>query len=417
MSLLKHDMKAKFIKTVTKGEYVGEGETVRVLDRQAFKKYANEVHYKALSRNEAEKAAAAEKVLKVMSSFGGEAELKNIEADFHVLNILRDLPALDFVETRPLPLGELPIFRLKYKPYVNCTMGSLHGGLATGYYANKEYGFQVVPFTYGSESQMVPNLNNLYDMQKLAQRKDALERVDYSLKVIQNNICFNALLANSKSVSLVQDDPAVSLTNYFADGGSFAGKSVYVLDPGVPAAAVPSVNIYDLSATENGLTKRVFQVLNTHRLQLGVNIPKLYIPQQATSGKSPVWESLQNLATPVALVTGTVGSADPAKAVDKDMWQEFQRADFSGSVIMNWFGMTVEVQKANWMPAGYLLAITDQPGIICWERLELQSNDGFEGIFEQPVDAFYSTYNRMKNIAVVRPDPGLKAFVIVKVNA
>lgn len=413
--LLQKDMKEKFIVTVSKGDMIGAFPE-RVVAKKALSAYAKEVYGKSLGRTLGERSEAYKKC---MSSFAGEAELRNIEADFGVLNIYRDIPAIDFAQIRPLPLGEIPLFRVKFKNYVNITMGSLAGGVATGYYANRELGQQVRPFTFSTEKQMVPNLNNLYDMSKLAERKDALEREDHALKVIQTNIAFNAAFANSKSVNLVSDDPAVSITNYAADGGSFSGKNVYELDPGVIANSVPTVNYYDLSATENGLTKKVFQTIRTHSIQIGRTFSKMYIPTAATSGKSPVWEALQNLATPVALITGTVGSPDPAAAVPQEMWSEFQKDDFSGSVVVNWFGQTTTVTKQNWLPAGYLVLFAEEEDVIVmWDRLELESGQGAgEGIFEAPVDAFYCQHSRAKNVAVARPDLGLRNLLLLRVNA
>lgn len=390
-----------------------------VLDKEAFKKYAHQEYQKSLSskpKNKAEQDAYVQEYRKLVSGLAGVANLTQIEADFEVLNILRDSIPLDICEMRQLPLGELPLFRSKSINPVGITVGSLAGIGSTVYYATKQYGQRVQPFALKTVEGMIPNLNNIYDMQKIELRKDYLEREDWDMKISVNNAALNTVWANPSSVDVVLDDPATSLLNYFATGGSFAGKTVYTLDPGVQVTSVPSVNCYDLSSTETGLSKKVFQTIATHSNQIGRSFPKMYIPTAATSGHSPVWETLQNLATPVALVVGA-GNASPASAIPEEMWSTFQQEDFTGEVIVNWFGIHVSIKKQNWMPPGYLVLFAPQPSAIMWDRLELTGGNYNEGLVESPVDGFYSRRSRTKQIATARPDYCLKNQLLIKVNA
>ncbi len=399
-------------------ESIGK-ENERVLDKTAFKAYAQEAYAKSLASKNAsheEKQKQVDSFNKLKSSVAGVAELQNIEADFEILNIFRDSIALDFAEMRPLPLGTLPIFRSKYINPVGLTVGSLAGIGSTNYYATKQYGQQVVPFTFKTEEGMIPNLNNLYDMQRLEERKNFLEREDEYMQIGLHNILVNTVYANPSSVNVITDDPAVSIVNYFAAGGSFAGKTVYQLDPGVITTSVPTVNVYDLSATEAGLTKKVFQTVNTHAIQIKRNFNRMYIPTGSTAGHSPVWESLQNMATPVALVVGQ-GNANPAAAVPHEMWSQFQQEDFRGDIIVNWFGLNLSIRKQNWLPSGYLVLFSEQPSVILWDRLELTGGNPQDGVLETPVDGFYSRRSRSKNIATARPDYCLRNFLTLKVNA
>lgn len=404
--LFKDEKTNKLIKALSSGLPEASDPGVGVLDNKGLNELAHKVNGVQ---------AEASIMQKALSGIGGVAELQGIEGDFEILNIYRDSIALDMCEIRNLPLGEIPLFRWRSLRSVGITVGSLAGMGTNHYWSTKDAGQRVAPFTIDVEKVMVPNLNNVYDMERLMQRREAIARQDYFLKQGVNNAVINTIFANSKSVSF-KDDPYQSILNYAADGGSFAGKNVYVLDPGVRQTSVPSVNYYDLSATENGLTKKVFQTIRTHSWQIGRNFNRMYVPTGATSGKSPVWEALQNMATPVALVTGQ-GNQNPAAAVPHEMWSQFQQDDFSGSVSVSWFGESVTVSKQNWLPEGYLVLFCDQPAAIMWDRLDLGADGYNEGTIETPVNGFYSERFRAKNIATARPDYCLRNILLVKVSA
>jgi hypothetical protein len=203
------------------------------LNNAAFREFARAAQAKSLSKSHAEKEAAVATVNRLVSSFAGVAELQNLEADFEILNIFRDSIPLDFAQVRPLPLGQIPLYRAKSINPVGFFLGSLAGGGGYNYFANKEYGIQVFPFSITTEKVMVPNLNNIYDMAKLAERADALARLDMYQEIGVNNSCINTLVSNPSLVSVVTDDPAVNIAAYAGTGGTFSGKNVYTLDPGV----------------------------------------------------------------------------------------------------------------------------------------------------------------------------------------
>jgi hypothetical protein len=400
------------IKELLRRDDAGE----QYVDRAALKAKIAEYRGKVLSMTEADRSKQVDNVNKLISSgYAGIASLTSIEGDYEILNILRDTIALDVAEVRPLPLGTIPLFRSRSINPVGLFHGALSGGGSTNYYATKDIAVQVQPFTFGTEEVMVPNLNNIYDMEKLQQRRTGQERLDHDLGIGYNNCVVNTIFGGTYTPSSISTyDPAASIQNYASAGGSFVGKNVYALDPGVPAAAVPSVNYYDVTS-QGGLTKRVFQVLRTHSIQLGVSFAKMYIPQQASGGNSPVWESLQNLATPVALVTGN-GNLNPAASVPHEMWTEFQKEDYEGSIIVNWFGMTLSIERQNWLPAGYCPVFTNRPSCLVWDRLNLQTGGETDGTLETPVNAFYSKLSKAKQIATARPDYALKAFALIKVQ-
>lgn len=390
----------------------GEG---LVLNKGAFTEFARAAYSKSASKTEADRAKNVETFNRLLSSTAGVAELATIEGDFEVLNIFRDSFVMDFAEMRNLPLGTLPIYRTRVLNPVGIFTGSLAGVGGTTYWATKDTVTQISPFSYSTERIMIPNLNNLYDMERLMQRRDGLAQLDRYDRIEMENIALNTVFATS-GTDVVTTDPAAQIVTYATGGGSFSGKSVYSLDPGVVAGSVPSVNYYDLSA-QLGLTKKVFQTVNTHSMQIGRNFSTMYISQAATSGNAPVWESLQNMATPVALVTGTGVNTNPAAAVPADMWSEFQKDDFRGAVVVNWFGQTIAVKKVNWFPAGYAVLFTsDHPACIVWKRLELSSGQPQEGTMVQPMDGFYSYVSKTKNIATARPDFMLRNFLVLKLQ-
>jgi hypothetical protein len=386
-----------------------------VLDKARFNAFAREVAGKSAARTQEDVAKSVGFMNRMLASAAGVAEIQSVEADYEVLNVYRDSPALDFMEMRNWPLGSIAIFRTKTTNPVNVLQAGILGVGPTNYYATNQTVVQVAPTTITTERVMTPNLNSLYDMAKLQERKDALENLDRYLEIGITNMALNTVFANPSSVSVVTDDPAASIVNYFANGGSFAGQSVYVLNPGVIPAGYPSVNIYDLTS-EGGLTKKVVQTINTHSIQIGRNFKTMYIPQAAVSGDAPVWESLQNMATPVALVTGSGLNNSPAKAVPEEMWSEFQKEDFRGAITINWFGLVMNVKKQNWLPAGYCILFCDEPASLMWDRLELESGNPMDGTLETPADGFYNYRSRSKQVALARPGYCLRNFLIVKVQ-
>jgi hypothetical protein len=316
---------------------------------------------------------------------------------------------------RQLPLGTIPLYRTRSLNPVGIFSGALSGAGSFHYYATSDNAVQVQPYVISTEKVMVPNLNNIYDMEKLMERKVALQRLDEYMQIGVNNAVLNTLFAWSGSSSVVTDDPATSLSGYISDGGSFAGKTVYTLDPGVIPAGVPTLNYYNLGS-EEGLTKKVFRTVNTHSIQIGRRMIKMYIPTAAISGQAPVWESLQNLATPVALVSGQ-GNENPANAIPSEMWSQFQKEDFRGSVRINWFGLDIDVQKQNWLPAGTAVIFSDQPCTLMWDRLSLSSGAPMDGTLETPADGFYSYRQKARNIATARPDFCLRNFLVLTLQS
>jgi len=397
-----------------------------VLNKPAFLKYAREVALKVASKTDEEKAAGLAQFNKLLSSEAGIAQLSAIEGDWEILNILRDSFTTDYAEIRNLPMGTVPIYRTRTLNPVGMFTGSIAGVGGSVYWATSDTVTQVFPFTYSTERVIVPNLNNIYDMERLEQRKEALSRLDLFDREMFENIVLNTAMATS-GTDVVNTDPATQIATYAGTGGSFSGHTVYVLDPGVVAASVPTVNFYDLH-TEEGLTKRVFRTVNTHSIQIGRAFSTMYIPQAAYAGQAPVWESLQNLATPVALVYGTTStpagptltnptSYDPATAVPAQMWAEFQKDDFRGAVIVDWFGMRIAVKKVNWLPAQYALLFADgHPAALVWKRLDLSSGQPQEGTLVEPKDGFYSYVSKSHQIATARPDWSLRNFLVLEIQ-
>jgi len=342
--------------------------------------------------------------------FAGIAELQSLEGDFYELNIYRDSPVLDFVEMRNLPLGSLPFYRTRYNTPIGFYMGSVNAMGSTVYYATNDFGQTVTPFTIQSDEVMVPNLNNIYDMNRLQQRQIALERLARDMQIAIVNTALNTLFG---ATDVISTDPAVALQNYYTGGGSFSGKNVYVLDPGINATGYPTTNVFNLT-TEGGLTKHVFQALNDYSIQSGRTIRKIYVPSGSASGY-PVWRSLQDEASIVAISSGN-GNQNPANAVPAEMWSQFQRNDFRSVVTLDWFGLTVQIERQNWLPNGYVLVLTDEPSVIMWDRLELATGEDRAGTLEVPVSGYMSRRSEAKNIATIRPDFGLRNFLVLKVQ-
>jgi hypothetical protein len=316
------------------------------------------------------------------------------------------------MEVRDLPIGTIPIYRTRTKNPVGFHLGGLAGAGATHYYATSDTVTNIQPFTIQTDEVMVPNLNVIYDMERLQQRREGLEWLARAKTLAIEVAAFNTVLG---ATDVVNTDPAAQIATYASGGGSFSGKNVYVLDPGVQTSSVPTVNFYDLS-TEDGLTKKVFQTLNTHSMQIQRKLVKMYVPAGAASGHSPVWETIQNMSTPVSLVTGTGVNTDQRKAVPSEMWSEFQKMDFRGSIKINWLGIDIEIERLNWMPNGYCFLTTDQPAAIMWKRLSLATGNQVEGSLEVPENAYYSRRSEAEQIAMIRPDFCLRNFVVLKVQ-
>lgn len=376
-----------------------------VMDTTAMRIHAANTLAALESRTPAEQAAAFEK-RKEIAALGGVADLNAIEGDYYTLNIHRDSPTLDFVEMRDLPLGTIPIYRTRTENPVGVFQGGLAGHGSTLYYATQDTAVQVTPFTLQTEEVMVPNLNNIYNMETLQQRVVGRKRLAEYMDIGVTNCALNTMLG---ATDLIATDPAAQIVTYFGTGGSFAGKNVYKLDNGVVAAGVPSLNVYDLT-TEGGITKNVLKTLNTHRTQLGVKIRKIYIP----SAGAP-WEALQNQASLVALTNGQ-GNQNPSKAVTPEEWAKFQSMDVAGQFSVPWGGQTFVFEKQNWLPQGYCLVLMDAPAVIMWSRLKLQTGDAAEGTLETPVNGYYNKMSVAQNFAMAQPTFCLKSFAVIKVQ-
>ena len=386
-----------------------------VVDTAAFRERIERELSSIEGRTHEEKAAAFER-RKALSGLGGVAELQSVEGDYMTLNIFRDSPVLDFAEIRDLPLGAIPFFRTRYTTPIAFYPGSVNAMGNTVYWATNDVGTQVTPFTFTSDEVMVPNLNAIYDMAKLAQRTEALKRLARDMKIAYTNIVLNTMLLNSSSVNVITDDPAVSLVNYFAGAGStyFNGLNVYVLDPGVVATGVPTTNAFDLSGSEIGLTKAVFQTINDYRIQFGLSVSRIYVPNAPGTSGLPMWRGLQNSAAIVALTTGQ-GNQNPQKAVTPAKWQDLEDQNWGAAQVTdNWFGQSFDMVRQNWMPANYVLVQFNAPSCVVWDRLNLATGEDRAGTLEVPINGYMSRRSEAREIATARPAYCLKHFMVIK---
>lgn len=381
-----------------------------VIDTAALRERAVSTIDGINSRTPEQKQQALENRNRALSQFAGVSTLQGVEGDYMTLNIYRDSPTLDFVEMRNLPLGALPFYRTRYSTPIGFYMGSVNAMGSTVNYATNDFGQTVTPYVITSDEVMVPNLNAIYDMQRLDQRQIALQRLAHDLNIGIVNCNLNTVFG---AADVVSTDPAVSLVTYYSGGGSFSGHNVYVLDPGVVAAGYPTTNVYNL-ATENGLTKHVWQALNDYSIQAGRRIRKIYVSSAGVAGY-PVWRAMQDSATLVAAVTGN-GNLNPANAVPEEMWTQFQRNDFRSVVTLDWFGLRVDIERQNWLPPGYVLVLTDEPASIMWDRMDLATGEDRAGTLEVPVNGYFSRRSEARNIATIRPDFALRNFLVMKVQ-
>lgn len=380
-----------------------------IVDKFKLNQRANELFNKVHNRTDEEKAAVLEK-RKALSAIGGVAELMSIEGDYYKLNVYRDSPILDFVEMRDLPLGAVPLYRTRYMTPVGFYAGSTNAMGASLRYATNDAVTQIFPFTVQTDEVVVPNISAVYDMARLEQRQAALERLAHDLQIALVNINLNTMLRATGNV--ITYDPAQAIQDYITNStGSFTGKNVFVLDPGVQTSSMPSTNGFNLSS-EGGLTKNVFQTINDFRLKAKRRIRKIYVP--SADGGTPVWRAMQNEASIVALTTGQ-GNQNPANAIPDNFWKEFQTKDFSGVVTVNWFGLDVAIEVQNWLPAGYCLVLTDQPCSIMWDRLSLATGQDLAGTLEVPINGYESRRSEARQIATVQPDFCLLNFMVLRI--
>lgn len=371
---------------------------------------ANRTYSAVHNRSDEEKTAVLEK-RKALSALGGVAELNALEGDYMMLNIYRDSPVLDFIEMRDLPLSSVPFYRTRYSTPVGFYSGSTNAMGSTLRYATNDAGAQVFPFVISTDEVEVPNISAIYDMARLEQRQTAIERLSHDLKIAIVNAALNTTFRATGNV--VTYDPAQAIQDYFNNAtGSFTGKNVQILDPGVQNLAVVQTNIVD-AHLENGLTKGVFQAINDWRLLAKRNIRKIYVPSANTG--YPVWRALQDQAQVVALVNGQ-GNANPAKTIPNDFFKKFQDDDFAGSVAIDWFGQNIEIEVQNWLPAGYCLVLTDRPAAIMWDRLSLATGADLAGTLEVPINGYNSRRSESRQVAMISPDYCLKNFMVLKVQ-
>ena len=331
----------------------------------------------------------------------GVVTITQAEATYIDLNVRAYSDMGDaFAEFIPLAIGEVPLYKIRQDFPIRVNMGHLGGGPPMVRFQTKQSGVQVVPFQYFSEEFLVPNLVNVsFNIAKFQEKEQALFRIAYQMKLARQQYILNLMLAQPLGQTI-----AASVAAYYA-GTPFAGKTPYVLDPGVDPLSIAQTNILN-NATEGGLTRNVFRSIRSQFI-LARCVPKtMFIP---VSGKP--WEAYWNQASIVAL-TGGQGNQNPTLAIPPSKWEAAANMGFSeNGQYMEWFGMNIFVQPVNVLPSNYFIVGSDKPAVMGWDQLSASVSN------EDPMSGALREQNKRyeaRSIALAQADPQLLNFAVGK---
>ena len=361
---------------------------------------ANEYFAKRAETSPEERLAARKEVLATeqASGDGDFTRIKQTEGKFIDLAIHKDSFAMDLANMTDLDVGDVVVWKTKYAPTVGVTTGSVYNAPTQTLYANRENYASLTPFVYEAEDVRVPAYALTQDIEKLGLREDALMRQAESLKLSLEKFVVNIMMSQPLGTDL-----ATSVTNYFAAGNSYSGKSVYVADPGVQSGTYEASNLIDVH-NEAGLTPTVAEAISVQDLLSKRNSRTIHIPVQGLP-----WRKLMRFAT----IVSDQGSGIPntgLRSIPASAWEDVWGAKFNDGVVLNWFGSTFKFKANNVLPQGYGIVTTDQPAAQVFNINSWASTGEFQ---DDPKDKFFSTHWAKREIAICTPDPWLRNFYVI----
>ena len=349
-----------------------------------------------------ERAAARETEFASADGDGDFTRIQVAEGRFIDLAIHKDTFLDDAALRTDLDVEVIPVWKSRYEPMVGITTGSVYGGGMATIYATQDNFAQLTPFVVDVEEAKIPKMALTQDPDRLGQREAGKRRQAEALR-----LAMEIYLVNFMTNAPLGQSIASSIVNYVSTGNPYAGKTVYVADPGVQAGTYETSNIINIS-TEQGLTPRVAeeiinQMMLTKRSPRTINIPVAGLP----------WRKLMRYATVVANnLTGAAGTgSNPGlQAIPAAQWEDLWGTNFANGIVLNWFGHTLKFKTNNALPQGYGLITTDQPAA---EVFNIMSKSVSMEYSADPRDTYFVSAYEKREIAICVPDPWVRNYAVL----
>lgn len=332
------------------------------------------------------------------SGDGDFTRIKMAEGRFIDLAIHKDTFLDDFAIMTDLEVTDIPVWKSRYEPVVGIMTGSVYGGPMQTLYATKDNYATLQPFVIDVEDVRVPRMALTMDPDKLGQRNAALERQAEALKLKLETFVINVAMG-----APLGQDLATTVTNYYAAGASYTGKTVYVADPGVQSGTYETSNLINVSS-EAGLTPTVMEAIAVQDQLSGRSSRTIHFAKAGLPARK-----LYRYATVVA-DQGSGVTNSGLRGIPTSKWEEIWDSNFAGGVILNWFGRAFKFKANNALPQGYGIVTTDQPAAEVFNILSMSTQGEY---MADPRDQFFSTHWLKRQMAICTPDPWLRNFYVL----
>lgn len=362
-----------------------------------------------MSKDVTERANKRGDFLKEVAS--GDADITRVslsEGRFIDLAIHKDT-FLDDAAVRSDVTASTPLaWKSRYEPPVGVTTGSVYGaGISTLYATQDNHAF-LNPFVVDVQGVKVPTMALTQDPQKLGLRDAALLRQAEALKLKQETFLANIIMGQPLGTDL-----ATTVTNYWTASASYAGKTVYVADPGVQGGTYETSNLIDASA-EAGLTPATFEALMIQEFKTKRKVQTIHVPVAGFP-----FRKLLRVATVVAnSALLTAGTAPNAKleAVPASQWEKMWNMDIGealeGGLIIELFGRRYKIKANNALPQGYCIVTTDQPAAEIFNITDRSVSVDLD----DPKEPYFTEHYEKRMMAIAAPDPWARNIWVLNIG-
>lgn len=353
-----------------------------------------------LSRPRSERAEKkAELYAEVQAGRAGVVTINQADVTFIDLNVrATDTLGEAFAEWAPVQLGQAPVYKTREDYPTRVNMGHLGSTPPGKFYATKQTGVQIQPFSYFSEETEVPNLVNAnFNLNAFGEREEAIASIIRAMRLARQQYVLNTAMNQPMNQSI-----ATSIAAYFVTS-PFDNIRPWALDPQVQVGSKPTTNNLDASA-EGGITRGVFKKAATY-LTLAEKSPRAFFISMVNAP----WEAYWDQASIIPYTGAHAGTVN--QAIPPSKWEAAVGTAFTkNGLYLDWFGMQQFVQPTNILPAGYALQATDQPAVLGWDYLD-ESYSNEETIFSKR--AFNRRYDQ-RMIGLAQPGPMAPNFSVIK---
>ena len=292
-------------------------------------------------------------------------------------------------------------WKSRYAPTMGVTTGSVYGHAPQHLYQTQDNAAFLTPFVVDVEETKVPTMALTQDPEKLGQRQAQLERQAEALRLKMEQFLVNVMTGQPLGTDL-----AKSVYNYITTiSNPYAGKTVYVVDPGVETGTYETSNIISNTA-EGGLTPAVFDSIITQEMLSGRQVRTIHVPKRGLP-----WKQLIKFATVVANAS-VFSAGNPSNAalqsVPASDWEKIWKTDLAkaldGGLIIEVFGRTFKIKANNALPKGCAILTTDEPAAEVFNV----TDRSFSYDVNDPREPFFVSHGEKRMLAMAQPDPWVR---------